>query len=122
MSTFTWSLLQLQAAEPARMQLAESMKQHNKAHEVRKYELALDKQHKRIFLNSAFTPTLKKQSKKIIRQGISLRILQQNVERHKSIILNIVERLALEHNVTIILHQETYCQSVRKLAFKNYMS
>ena len=34
--------------------------------------------------------------------------------------LDIVERLAIQHNVTIILLEETHCQTVGKLVNNNY--
>ena len=96
------------------------MKQQNEANnQVSGYNSAVGKQHKRPLSLSA-VPSLGKRRKKKNTPGISLRILQLNIEGLTASKLDIVKRLALEDNVTIILFQETHCQSVRKLARNNY--
>ena len=47
-------------------------------------------------------------------------LLQINVEVLTVSKFGIVERLATQHNVTIILLQVTHCQTVEKLVIKNY--
>ena len=58
----------------------------------------------------AVFPIWKSDQDKRVRQEISLRILQLKVEGFTACELDIVERLALERNMTIIVQQETYCQ------------
>ena len=80
------------------------MKPRNKAHQVRRYDPAFDIQHKwRVF--GPVIPTPEKTIKgKRIRLGISLRILQLNVEVLAASKLDFVERLAVEYDVAIIHH------------------
>ena len=72
------------------------------------------------FLEPEATPARKMAKKKKIWQRLPLRILQRNVEGLIVSKLGIVERLAIQHNVTIIFLQETYCQTVGKLVIINY--
>ena len=58
--------------------------------------------------------------KKRIRQGLPFSTLQLNVEGLAASKLDIVKRLAIQHDVTIIFLQETHCQTVRKLVVNNY--
>ena len=60
---------------------------------------------------------LGKLSKRIC-QGIFLRRLQLNVKGLTASKLDVVEQLALVLTVTIILLQETQCQSVGKVVLK----
>ena len=97
------------------------MKERNEAHQVGGSDPSLDiRKHKRPFLGHETTPARKITKKKSTRQGLPLRILQLNVEGLIASKLDIVERLATEHNVTIILLQETACQTVGKLIINNY--
>ena len=97
------------------------MKKPDEAHQVKGNDPALDiRKHKRPFLRPKATPAGKMAKKKSIRQGLLLRILQLNVEGFTATKLDIVERLATQHNVTIILLQETHCQTVGKLVIDNY--
>ena len=97
------------------------MKKRNEAHQVRGNDSALDvRKYKRPFFEPEATPAGKMAKKKRIRQGLPLRILQLKVEGLTTSKLDIFERLASQHNVTIILLQETHCQTVGKLVIDNY--
>ena len=97
------------------------MKKRNEARQVRRSDPALDvRKHKRPFLGPEFTPAGKMAEKKRIRKWLPSLILQLNVEGLTASKLDIVERLATQHNVTIILLQETHCQTMGKLVINNY--
>ena len=79
------------------------MKKRNEAHQVRENDFALDiRKHKRSFLGPEATPAGKMAKKKSTRQGLPLRILQLNVEGLTASKLDIVERLATQHNVLCV--------------------
>ena len=85
------------------------MKKRNEAHQVRGNDPALDLQkHKRPFLGPEATPAGKMTKKKRIRQGLPSRILQLSFERLTASKLDLVERLGIQHSVTIIFLPETY--------------
>ena len=78
------------------------MKKRNEAHQVRENDPALDiRKHKRPFLGPEATPAGKIAKKKSTRQGLPLRIFQLNVEGLTTSKLDIVERLATQHNVGV---------------------
>ena len=86
----------------------------------RGYDLALDKQQKRLLWGPVISLPGKTTKQKRIRQRIYLQILQLNDKGLTTSNLEIVQRKVFEHNVTIILLQETHYQFMEKLILNNY--